>query len=161
MDSNSQRTRVHSDTVYQATKEALNRRGVTIEDIAKIVYEMQLPYNDGLTMEHCEESVKSVLKKREMQHAILVGIELDELAEELVSLHKKLTEVDYQDSEQYAFVPHITIAQKMTSSEHDDIYPQLKMIGAKFEEVIDRIHLLYQLDDGSWTVHETFRLSGE
>ncbi|XKH51584.1 phosphatidylglycerophosphatase A [Chryseomicrobium palamuruense] len=81
MDSNSQRTRVHSDTVYQATKEALNRRGVTIEDIAKIVYEMQLPYNDGLTMEHCEESVKSVLKKREMQHAILVGIELDELAE--------------------------------------------------------------------------------
>lgn len=81
MDSNTSRTRVHSDTVYQATKAALLRRGVTIEDIASIVYEMQLPYNDGLTLEHCEESVKSVLKKREMQHAILVGIELDELAE--------------------------------------------------------------------------------
>ena len=34
-----------------------------------------------LTIEHCVESIKSVLKKREMQHAILVGIELDELAE--------------------------------------------------------------------------------
>lgn len=81
MDANTTRTRVHSDTVYQATKKALERRGVTIQDIASIVYEMQLPYNEGLTLEHCEESVKSVLKKREMQHAILVGIELDELAE--------------------------------------------------------------------------------
>lgn len=81
MDSNTTRTRVHSDTVYKATIGALERRGVTLEDIASIVYEMQLPYNDGLTLEHCEESVKSVLKKREMQHAILVGIELDELAE--------------------------------------------------------------------------------
>lgn len=81
MDSNTSRTRVHSDKVYQATIGALERRGVTVEDIASIVYEMQLPYNDGLTVEHCEESVKSVLKKREMQHAILVGIELDELAE--------------------------------------------------------------------------------
>ncbi|OZS79124.1 hypothetical protein CF394_01510 [Tetzosporium hominis] len=84
-----------------------------------------------------------------------------EPTDELVSLHKNLADVDYQDSEQYTFVPHITIAQKMTSSEHDDIYPQLKMIGASFEETIDRIHLLYQLEDGSWTVHETFRLSGE
>ena len=57
------------------------RRGVTIEEIAKIVFEMQLPYNVGLTIDHCIESIKSVLKKREMQHAILVGIELDELAE--------------------------------------------------------------------------------
>lgn len=76
-----QTSRVHSREVEQATKEALKRRGVTIEEIAKIVFEMQFPYNKGLTMEHCVESVKSVLKKREMQHAILVGIELDELAE--------------------------------------------------------------------------------
>lgn len=81
MDSNTTRTRVHSDTVYQATIASLEKRGVTLEDIASIVYEMQVPYNDGLTLEHCLESVKSVLKKREMQHAILVGIELDVLAE--------------------------------------------------------------------------------
>lgn len=76
-----QTSRVHSREVEQATKDALKRRGVTIEEIAKIVFEMQFPYNKGLTIEHCVESVKSVLKKREMQHAILVGIELDELAE--------------------------------------------------------------------------------
>ena len=73
--------RVHSQQVLQATKSALKRRGVSIEEIAKIVLEMQLAYNIGLTIDHCIESVESVLKKREMQHAILVGIELDELAE--------------------------------------------------------------------------------
>lgn len=73
--------RVHSEQVLQATKSALKRRGVSIEEIAKIVLEMQLAYNIGLTLDHCIESVESVLKKREMQHAILVGIELDELAE--------------------------------------------------------------------------------
>lgn len=76
-----QTSRVHSREVEQATKDALKRRGVTLEEIAEIVFEMQFPYNKGLTIEHCIESVKSVLKKREMQHAILVGIELDELAE--------------------------------------------------------------------------------
>ncbi|ANU22723.1 phosphatidylglycerophosphatase A [Planococcus donghaensis] len=73
---------VHSDDVRKATHEALERRGVTNEDIAKIVLDMQLPYNEGLKIEHCLESVESVLRKREMQHALLVGIELDELAEQ-------------------------------------------------------------------------------
>ena len=43
---------------------------------------MQLPYNPGLDMAYCIESVESVLEKRELQHAISVGIELDELAEQ-------------------------------------------------------------------------------
>lgn len=74
--------RVHSEEVTKATHEALARRGVEVEEIAKIVLEMQLPYNEGLTIAHCIESVESVLRKREMQHALLVGIELDELAEQ-------------------------------------------------------------------------------
>lgn len=73
--------RVHSDEVAKAALGALIRRGVTLEDIAKIVYEMQKAYNDGLTLEHCIHSVERVLRKREVQHAVLVGIELDELAE--------------------------------------------------------------------------------
>ena len=73
---------VHSSIVAEATKKALRRRGVTITDVAEIVYEMQLPYNPGLEMAHCIESVEGVLRKRELQHAILVGIELDELAEQ-------------------------------------------------------------------------------
>lgn len=73
--------RVHSAEVTKATHDALLRRNVTIEDIAEIVYEMQSPYNEGLTMEHCIQSVERVLNKREVQHAVLVGVELDELAE--------------------------------------------------------------------------------
>ncbi len=73
--------RVPSEAVALATQNALNRRGVKIEDIAEIVYQMQLPYNEGLLMEHCIDSVERVLRKREVQHSVLVGIELDELAE--------------------------------------------------------------------------------
>lgn len=73
---------VHSKKVERATIEALQRRGVSLEAVAEIVYEMQVPYNPTLTMENCLESVYRVLKKRELQHAILVGIELDELCEQ-------------------------------------------------------------------------------
>lgn len=73
--------RVSSEAVAQATKEALKRRGVKMEDIAEIVYQLQLPYNAGLSMEDCVDSIERVLRKREVQHSILVGIELDELAE--------------------------------------------------------------------------------
>lgn len=72
---------VSSDIVAKAAKDALKRRGVTINDIAEIVYEMQYPYNNGLTIKHCIGSVERVLNKREVQHALLVGVELDELAE--------------------------------------------------------------------------------
>ncbi len=75
------RIRVHSDEVTKAAIDALERRNVKVEDIAEIVFEMQKSYNDGLQMEHCIQSVERVLSKREVQHAILVGIELDELAE--------------------------------------------------------------------------------
>lgn len=74
--------RVHSDEVAKAAHDALERRGVSIEEIAKIVFEMQEPFNEGLQLPHCIESVESVLLKREMQHALLVGVELDELAEQ-------------------------------------------------------------------------------
>jgi phosphatidylglycerophosphatase A len=73
--------KVHSYEVKEAALSKLRERGVKQEDIAEIVYEMQSPYNAGLTMEDCLDSVKSVLEKREIQHALLVGIELDELAE--------------------------------------------------------------------------------
>lgn len=72
---------VHSTEVRNAALKRLAERGVTVEDIAEIVYMMQSPYHPQLTMEPCIESVRAVLEKREMQHALLVGIELDVLAE--------------------------------------------------------------------------------
>jgi phosphatidylglycerophosphatase A len=77
----SMKKQVHSSEVRNAALTRLAERGVTVEDIAEIVYLMQSPYHPDLTMEPCIESVKAVLEKREMQHAILVGVELDTLAE--------------------------------------------------------------------------------
>jgi phosphatidylglycerophosphatase A len=73
--------RVHSDEVREAVFRKLDERGVKLEDVAEIVYKMQFPYYPQLRMENCLESVLAVLEKRELQHALLVGIELDELAE--------------------------------------------------------------------------------
>ncbi|CUA79158.1 phosphatidylglycerophosphatase A family protein [Anoxybacillus suryakundensis] len=74
--------RISSKEIYERTLQLLTERGVTIPAIAEIVYEMQSPYNPDLTMAECIESVEKVLQKREVQHAILVGIELDKLAEQ-------------------------------------------------------------------------------
>ncbi len=72
---------VHSQVVKESALNRLKERGVTLEEIAKIVYELQVVYNPDLDMSLCRESVEAVLEKREVQHAILVGIELDMLAE--------------------------------------------------------------------------------
>ena len=80
-----------------------------------------------------------------------------ELREELEQLRDKLhNEVMKNDSE-FAFVPHITIGQQLSDQEHSDIYSQLSMLDFKHTETIDRFHLMYQLDNGSWNVYETFR----
>ncbi|MGM7636154.1 phosphatidylglycerophosphatase A family protein [Bacillus sp. Hm123] len=79
--------RVNSQEVTEAAKQRLLERGVTVEDIAEIVLKMQQPFNKELTLLECIESVEKVLLKREIQHAILVGVELDVLAEQ-----KKLSE---------------------------------------------------------------------
>src|SRR5699024_635614 len=74
--------KVNSREVESAARRMLQERGVEISDIADIVFNMQAPYVEGLTMEICVESVHAVLEKREIQHALLVGIELDRLAED-------------------------------------------------------------------------------
>jgi 2'-5' RNA ligase len=84
-----------------------------------------------------------------------------EPTEQLAAVQKKLQEAIPYGEPKYVFVPHITIAQKLSDSEHDDIFGQLRMIGVDVEESIDRIHMLYQLEDGSWTTYDTFKLSGD
>ncbi|SDI43097.1 phosphatidylglycerophosphatase A family protein [Dolosicoccus paucivorans] len=71
-----------SSLLHQHAVDLLNERGVMIEDIAKIVYDLQYHYISDLTMEMCVENVQKVLLKREVQNAIITGIELDIAAEE-------------------------------------------------------------------------------
>lgn len=60
--------------------ERLKDRGVPLEEIAQIVYDLQKEYVD-ITLDDALENVIKVIEKREVQHAILTGIELDVLAE--------------------------------------------------------------------------------
>lgn len=64
-------------------------------------------------------------------------------------------------SPEHPFVPHITLGQDLSSDEHLDLYSNLRMQNYHFEETADRFHLLYELENGSWTVYETFRLGKE
>ena len=59
----------------------LKDRGVSLKDIVEIVYDLQIKYVPDLTTEVCLEAILRVLGKREVQNAILTGLELDELAE--------------------------------------------------------------------------------
>lgn len=63
------------------TIEVLEKRGVKVRDIGELVYKLQKDYYPDLTLEVCIENVEAVLMKREIIHAILTGIALDELAE--------------------------------------------------------------------------------
>ncbi len=65
----------------QIAKDLLIERGVTMKDIAEIVYWLQIKYIPSLQMPDCLDAIERVLDKREVQNAILTGIELDRLAE--------------------------------------------------------------------------------
>jgi len=59
----------------------LKNRGVEIQDITEIVFDLQKKYVPDLTLVMCSEAVDRVLSKREVHYAILTGVELDVLAE--------------------------------------------------------------------------------
>ncbi|WP_339319143.1 phosphatidylglycerophosphatase A [Paenibacillus sp. FSL R10-2734] len=73
---------LNSKAVADATKYWLNKRGVTLEEIAELVLFLQQKYYPNLTMDECIHNVEMVLSKREVQNAVLTGIQLDVLAEE-------------------------------------------------------------------------------
>lgn len=72
-----------SDTqLKEVASQLLLERGVQHDDIADLVMSLQNKYIPDLTMEECLENIRAVLKKREVQNAIITGIEFDKLAEE-------------------------------------------------------------------------------
>ncbi|WLR51628.1 YjcG family protein [Bacillus tianshenii] len=78
--------------------------------------------------------------------------------EELSKLHEMTHSGSFKTEKTFTFVPHITIGQKLSDQEHSDVLGRFEMMDMNHEETIDRFHLLYQLDNGSWTVYETFHL---
>ncbi|MGO4937348.1 phosphatidylglycerophosphatase A family protein [Fundicoccus sp. Sow4_H7] len=61
--------------------ELLEQRGVKIEEIGDIVLDLQKNYVEDLTHEECVENLRAVLRKREVQNAVITGIEIDIAAE--------------------------------------------------------------------------------
>ena len=58
----------------------LQAKGVTISDIALIVYDLQKSYTD-ITMDDCKKAVSEVLEEKEVIYAVLTGIAIDEAAQ--------------------------------------------------------------------------------
>lgn len=77
---------------------------------------------------------------------------------ELMALHDQLNNELNGGQEEFAYVPHITLGQNLSNDEHSDVFGQLSMLDLRHEETIDRFHLLYQLENGSWTGYQTFHL---
>ena len=87
-------------TLEELVIKKFNDRGVTLEQIAELTYFLQVNYYEGLTLDVCLQNVKAVLKKREVQNAVLTGIRLDELAE-MKLLEGPLQEMVDQDYSLY------------------------------------------------------------
>ncbi|QGQ47880.1 phosphatidylglycerophosphatase A [Metabacillus sediminilitoris] len=69
------------DIVEKTARDWMVKRGVKLEDIADLVYFLQEKYHPDLSIDECLENVDRVLTKREVQNAIITGIQLDVLAE--------------------------------------------------------------------------------
>ena len=69
------------DLTEQTARKWLLDRGVKTKEIAELVYFLQKDYHTNLKIEDCLHNVERVISKREVQNAILTGIQLDILAE--------------------------------------------------------------------------------
>ena len=81
--------------------ELLESRGVTVNDIAECARFLQADYHVDLKKEELLESVMSVLSKREVQNAIMTGIELDVAAEQGYMKDKDLARILTRDEGLY------------------------------------------------------------
>ena len=55
----------------------LEERKVNKKDMVELVYELQKPYNDTLTIDDCEEHIDGVLRKRQTYHTIQICYTID------------------------------------------------------------------------------------
>ncbi|WP_054949187.1 2'-5' RNA ligase family protein [Numidum massiliense] len=79
--------------------------------------------------------------------------------EPLIRLHEACNSGLLDDGQAYSYVPHMTIGQKLSDGELHDVYVSLRMMQLNATTTVDRFHLLYEMDNGMWTVYQTFLLS--
>lgn len=67
---------------YKFVVERLNELGVSLDDIAEIVYGLEGKYLPKLTIQDCLDAVVTIVHKREVLNNAMSGLELDRLAQE-------------------------------------------------------------------------------
>lgn len=132
-------------TLKEPFEESEERIDEIVEELFKVARDIQ-PF---------ELEIKKVKSFYPVSNTIYLKVEP---VEELMELNEKLHSGKLPKEKTYAFVPHITIAQDLTHDEYSDVFGRLQMQNFDFKEEVDRFQLLYQLEDGIWTVYETFTL---
>lgn len=69
------------DEMLRMNIEILNKRGVTVDDIAKIAHAQQSKWTDGISYQECYDSVEKILSLRDVFHIVQLGAEIDRLTE--------------------------------------------------------------------------------
>lgn len=88
-------------TIYDHTVNLLTERGIKLYDLSKIVYDGQVDYVPEITLEECENAIKHVLKKREVQNAVITGVYLDKQSREDTNMDPYLKEILSNDESQF------------------------------------------------------------
>ncbi len=132
-------------SAFEASEEAIKDIALELHKIASEVQPFRL-------------NVYKVSSFHPVNNVIYLGVES---TPELEDLHRRMHTGLLPSESEFAYVPHITIGQDLSDDEHSDVLSSLKMKDTKHEEMIDRFQLLYQLENGSWTVYETFHLGKE
>lgn len=78
--------------------------------------------------------------------------------EPFIALHQKIANQCVNEKETYAYVPHLTIGRDLSDDELHDLTGQMSMAKIDLTSEVDRFHLIYQLEDGIWSVYQTFLL---
>lgn len=99
--------------------------------------------------------IKKVSSFAPVTNTLYLKVEANEKLNQLVD---KMYFGKFPSEMEHPFVPHITIAQKLVHDEFSDVLGSTKMMKFDLKDTIDRFQLLYQLENGSWTVYETFTL---
>lgn len=79
--------------------------------------------------------------------------------EPLTLLHQKIYNPNIiEQKPAYAYVPHLTIGQKLSDDELHDVYGQLRMRHFHFQFTVTQFHLLQQMENEKWITYQTFNL---
>ncbi|WP_077623025.1 YjcG family protein [Sediminibacillus massiliensis] len=125
------------------------------EDINSIVQELR---NVAKETKPFSLQIRKVSSFSPVTNTIYLKVEP---VEELMDLNERLHTGKLPQEKTYSFVPHITIAQKLSYDEYSDVFGSLQMQGFNLEQTVDRFQLMYQLENGAWTVYETFTFDEE